>query len=185
MLLVVDQAYAEYLDPGVDDGGFALALAHENVLVSRTLSKAYGLAAERIGWATGAPHLIDLINRLRGPFNVTASGQAAAIAALGDQAFVEASRAHNTAQRARFAEAIAALGNHGLRAVPSEANFLLVLFEGKLSAQTALTALNDAGYAVRHLPGQGLPNALRITIGTATDMDVVASTLAQLARDAA
>ncbi len=185
VLLVVDQAYAEYLDPGADDGGFALALEHENVLVSRTLSKAYGLAAERIGWATGAPHLIDLINRLRGPFNVTASGQAAAIAALGDQAFVEASRAHNTAQRARFAQAIAALGNHGLRAVPSEANFVLVLFEGAITAQAALTALNEAGYAVRHLPGQGLPNALRITIGTASDMEKVASTLAQLCGEAA
>ncbi len=180
VLLVVDQAYAEYLDPGVDDGGFALALEFENVLVSRTFSKAYGLAAERIGWATGSPHLVDLINRLRGPFNVTASGQTAAIAALSDQAFVEASRAHNSATRADFARAIAALGNHGLRALPSEANFLLVLFEGAITAQSALTALGEAGYAVRHLPGQGLPNALRITIGTAADMERVAATLRSL-----
>ena len=185
VLLVVDQAYAEYLADGEDDGGMALAAAHENVLVTRTFSKIYGLAGERIGWATGAPHLVDALNRIRGPFNVTLSGQAAAAAALGDQAFVAASRDHNAAVRAAFAQRIAALGNHGLRAVPSEANFLLVLFEGDLSAERALAAIGAAGYAVRHLPGQGLPHALRITIGTAADMDRIADVLTDLAGGAA
>ncbi len=177
VLLAIDQAYGEYLADGEDDGGLALAEANDNVLVTRTFSKIYGLAGERIGWATGAPHLIDTLNRIRGPFNVTTSGQAAAIAALGDQDFVARSRDHNTAERARLAEAIAGLGNHGLTAVPSEANFLLVLFEGDVTAEAALEALGKAGYAVRHLPGQGLPNALRITIGKSDDMTRVIATL--------
>ncbi|MGB3797003.1 MAG: histidinol-phosphate transaminase [Alteraurantiacibacter sp.] len=177
VLLVVDQAYAEYVDAADDDGGLDLAARHGNVLVTRTFSKAYGLAGERIGWATGAPHLVDALNRLRGPFNVTTSGQRTAIAALADQAFVDSSRAHNAAARARFAEAIGALGNHGLRAVPSEANFLLVLFEGALTADRALSGIAEAGYAVRHLPSQGLPHALRITIGTDEQMAEIAKKL--------
>lgn len=184
VLLVVDQAYAEFLEPGLDDGGLALAAAHDNVLVTRTFSKAYGLAAERIGWATGAPHLIDALNRLRGAFNVSASGQRAALAALGDEAFVAQIRDHNAAERARFSEAMAALGNHGIRPLPSKANFVLVLFEGRLSANTALAAVADAGYAVRHMPGQGLPQALRITIGTTEDMDAIAAAIARAAETA-
>jgi len=184
VLLVIDQAYADYLAPGEDDGGFALAAAHGNVLVTRTFSKIYGLAGERIGWATGAPDLIGALNRIRGPFNVTVSGQRAAVAALADQAFIEASREHNRAERARFVEAIAALGNHGLRAVPSETNFVLVLFEGALAAERALEGLAARGYAVRHLPGQGLPQALRITVGTRAQMDEVAAALREMAEAA-
>ena len=184
VLLVIDQAYADYLEPGTDDGGLALAAAHGNVLVTRTFSKIYGLAGERVGWATGAPHLIDALNRIRGPFNVTLSAQRAAVAAVADQAFVAASRAHNRAERARFAEAIAALGNHGLRVVPSETNFLLVLFEGKLGAEQALGGLAERGYAVRHLPGQGLPQALRITIGKREHMDAIAAALREMAETA-
>lgn len=185
VLLVIDQAYAEYLAQGVDDGGFALAAAHDNVLVSRTFSKAYGLASERVGWITGSPYLVDLVNRLRGAFNVSVSGQKAALAALGDQDFVTASRDHNAAERARLVEAIAALGNHGLSALPSEANFVLVRFEGEAKAEAALHALAEAGYAVRHLPGQGLPDALRITIGKSEDMAKVAATLRALCGEAA
>ena len=183
-LLVVDQAYADYLEPGADDGGLALAAAHANVLVTRTFSKIYGLAGERIGWATGAPHLIDALNRIRGPFNVTQSGQRAAVAAIADQAFVAASRAHNRAERTRFVEALAALGNHGLRVVASETNFVLVLFEGALSAEQALHGLARRGYAVRHLPGQGLPQGLRITIGERAHMVTVAAVLRELAEAA-
>lgn len=180
VLLVLDQAYAEYLEEHEDDGGLALAGAQDNVLVTRTFSKIYGLAGERIGWATGAPHLIDTLNRIRGPFNVTLSGQVAAIAAVDDQEFVSASRNHNARELARFTETIESLGNHGLRAIPSKANFLLVLFEGDVPAESALDAIAQQGYAVRHLPGQGLPNALRITIGKSEDMDTVIATLRAL-----
>lgn len=185
VLLVVDEAYGEYVDPAFQSEAFQLAAAHENVLVSRTFSKAYGLASERVGWITGAPHLIDLVNRLRGAFNVSVSGQKAALAALGDQAFVTASREHNTRERARLAEAIAMLGNHGISACPSEANFLLVHFEGAVTAAQALEALSEAGYAVRHLPSQGLPNSLRMTIGKTDDMTRVIATLRQLCGEAA
>lgn len=185
VLLVIDQAYAEYLEQGEDDGGMELAARHENVLVTRTFSKIYGLAGERIGWATGAPQLIDVLNRIRGPFNVTTSGQAAARAALGDQPFVARSRDHNAAELARFSTAIEALGNHGLRPIPSKANFLLVLFEGEVSAAQALEAIGEAGFAVRHLPGQGLGHALRITIGTREQMDAIAATLRKLVGEAA
>lgn len=185
VLLVVDQAYAEFLEDGLDDGGLALAAAHENVLVTRTFAKAYGIAGERVGWATGAPALIGALNRLRGAFNVTASGQRAALAALSDQGFVARTRDANNAVRARFAEQVESLGNHGLRALPSKANFVLVVFEGELSADTALAAIGEAGYAVRHLPGQGLPQALRITIGTQGQMDTIAQVLRDLCEGAA
>ncbi len=184
VLLVVDQAYGEYLEKGEDDGGLALADRHDNVLVTRTFSKIYGLAGERIGWATGAPHLVDALNRIRGPFNVTNSGQKAAIAGLGDQDFVSRSRETNNRELARFSETIASMGNHGLRSVPSKANFLLVLFEGRLTAEAALAALAEGGYAVRHLPGQGLPHGLRITIGTARQMDEIAAILRKAAEAA-
>lgn len=185
ILLVLDEAYAEYLPQEHQRFGFDMAKSHGNVLVTRTFSKAYGLAAERIGWAYGAPHLIDYLNRLRGAFNVSASGQQAALAALVDQDFVQRSAASNRAARSAFERQIEALGNHGLRSLPSEANFVLVEFSGDVSAIDAMSALSKAGYAVRHLPGQGLPNHLRITIGTAEDMGIVASTLARLAGESA
>lgn len=185
VLLVVDEAYGEYVAPEYQTAALELAARHGNVLVTRTFSKIYGLAAERIGWATGAAPLIDVLNRIRGPFNVTASGQAAALAALGDQAFVTASREHNARERARLADAVTMLGNHGLSFVPSEANFLLVLFEGRVTAAAALEALGDEGYAVRHLPSQGLPHALRITIGKSDDMSRVIACLKRLCGEAA
>ena len=163
-VLVLDQAYGEYLE---DDGpaAFDLARKHDNVLITRTFSKIYGLAAERIGWAYGQPGLIATLNRIRAPFNVTSAGQAAAIAALADTQFVANSRAHNIKWRDWVAAEMASLSNHGLRAVPSWANFLMVMFEGKCSAETAYKALMDEGYIVRWLPGQGLATGLRMTIG--------------------
>jgi histidinol-phosphate aminotransferase len=185
VLLVIDQAYAEYVAPEDGDGGLALAAENANVLVTRTFSKIYGLAGERVGWATGAPALVGALNRIRGPFNVTVSGQTAAVAALADQAFVETSREHNRTVRARFVAALEALGNHGVRPLPSEANFVLVLFDGALTAEAALAGLAERGFAVRHLPGQGLPQGLRVTIGTAEQMDAIADGLRQMAEGTA
>ncbi len=184
VLLVIDQAYAEYVAPEDDDGALALAAAHANVLVTRTFSKIYGLAGERIGWATGAPALIDTLNRIRGPFNVSSTGQAMALAAVGDQAFVTHAREHNARERARFVAAVEALGNHGLRPLPSQANFVLILFEGRLTAEAAYNGLAAAGYIVRWLPNQGLGHALRITIGTAAQMDDIAAVLRTMAQAA-
>ena len=184
VLLVLDQAYAEYVAAEDDDGSLDLAAAAANVLVTRTFSKAYGLAGERIGWATGAPALIEICNRLRGPFNLSNSAQAMALAAVGDQDFIAHAAQQNSAIRARFVAAIAALGNHGLRALPSEANFVLVLFTGALTAEAAYQGLTAAGYITRWLPGQGLPQALRITIGTPEQMVAVADALHRLATSA-
>jgi len=183
VLLVIDQAYAEYVAPDNGDGGMELATAHANVLVTRTFAKAYGLAGERVGWGTGAPGLIELLNRLRGPFNVNNGAQAVATAALADQDFVTRSREHNRAERARFAAALEPLGNRGLRVLPSEANFVLVLFDGALSAEAAHDGLMARGYATRWLPGQGLPHGLRVTIGTVEQMTEIAAILRELAEE--
>ncbi|MEO1046522.1 MAG: histidinol-phosphate transaminase [Pseudomonadota bacterium] len=170
VLLVLDQAYGEYLEPAAGSDPFSLARAHDNVLITRTFSKIYGLAAQRIGWAFGAPGLIDTINRIRAPFNVTSSGQAAALAALGDQDFVTRSREHNARWRQWLVNELATLGNYGLEAIPSHANFLLVRFGGGLTAESAYHGLAAAGYIARWLPGQGLPDCLRISIGTEAEM---------------
>ena len=162
------------------EGALALAETAPNLLVTRTFSKIHGLAAERIGWGYGAVPLIAAMHRIRAPFNVTTAGQAAAIAALGDAGFVAASKAHNDEWRAWFGGQIAALGNAGLRAVPSRANFILVLFEGKLSGEAAFKGLMERGYITRWLPNQGLPHALRITIGTEAEMRGVAAALREM-----
>ncbi len=181
VLLILDLAYAEYVAPEDEDGAMELAAIESNVLVTRTFSKAYGLAGDRVGWATGAAELIEVLNRLRGAFNVSNTAQAGALAAIGDQDFVEQSRQHNAKVCARFAAQIGALGNHGLRMVPSEANFVLVLFEGALSAEAAYHGLAEAGYIVRWFRGPELGHALRITIGAAQQMDAIATALRELA----
>ena len=185
VLLVLDQAYAEYLAEDEDDGGLELAATQANVLVTRTFSKIHGLAAERIGWGYAAREVIDAMHRIRAPFNVTIAGQQAAIAAVQDTAFVEATRAHNEVWRGWLEREVAGLGNAGLRCVPSKANFVLVLFEGRLTAEAAYRGLMDAGYIVRWLPGQGLPHALRITVGTEDETRGLARALRTLVENAA
>jgi histidinol-phosphate aminotransferase len=184
VLLVIDQAYAEYVAPEDEDGALALAAHHTNVLVTRTFSKIYGLAGERIGWGTGAPGIVDTLNRIRGPFNLSNTAQAMALAGVADQAFVTASAEHNRRERMRFVDKLDALGNHGLRPLPSQANFVLILFAGKLTAEAAYTGLMERGYITRWLPNQGLPQALRITIGTAEQMDEIAAALRDMAEAA-
>ena len=184
VLLVMDQAYGEYVDPQHDDGSLELAARQPNVLVTRTFSKAYGLAGERVGWGTGPVVVIEVLNRLRGAFNVSNEAQAMALEALADQDFVARSRRHNAAVRARFVAAIEALGNHGIRALPSEANFVMVLCEGALSGEAAYNGLAAAGFMTRWLPGQGLGHGLRITVGSAEQMDAVAARLRQMAEAA-
>ena len=181
ILLVLDHAYAEYIEGTDNDGAMELAARANNVLVTRTFSKMYGLAAERIGWGYAAAPIIEAMHRIRLPFSITIAGQLAAIAALGDTEFVGHTAAHNAKWRAWFSEEVAKLGNAGLRAIPSQANFVLVVFEGALTAEAAYKGLMDAGYIVRWLPGQGLPQALRITIGTEAETQGVVAALRKLA----
>jgi len=177
VMLVIDQAYAEFLDAEDDDGALELARTAPNVIVTRTFSKIHGLAAERIGWGYGSAEAIAAMHRIRAPFCCTIAGQAAAIAAVQDDAWVEQTREHNRVWRAWFSEEIGKLSAASLRVVPSEANFVLVLFEGALTAETAYAGLMERGYIVRWLPGQGLANGLRITIGTEEETRGVAAAL--------
>jgi histidinol-phosphate aminotransferase len=180
VMLVIDQAYAEYLNADEDDGGLALAQVQPNVIITRTFSKIFGLAAERIGWGYGSAEAVDAMHRIRAPFNITIAGQHAAIAALADTGFVDQSRAHNAQWRDWLTAEVTKMGNAGVRAIPSKTNFLLIVFEGAVTAQTAYQGLMDKGYLTRWLPGQGLPNALRISIGTEDETRGVAAALRQI-----
>jgi histidinol-phosphate aminotransferase len=186
VLLVIDQAYAEYLDSPDPDGGLALAQTVPNVVVTRTLSKIYGLGGLRVGWATGPAAVIAELNRARAPFPVSVPALAAAEAAIEDQDFVADCRARNRVQRGILADAIARLGNKGLRAVPSEANFVLVTCppEGALTAEALYLGLADRGFITRWLPAQGLPNALRISVGTEAETSGVIAALTEIAETA-
>ncbi|WP_336968297.1 histidinol-phosphate transaminase [Sphingobium aromaticiconvertens] len=184
ILFVLDQAYAEYLDADEDDGGMELAKNAANVFMTRTFSKIYGLAAERIGWGYASAEVIGMLHRIRAPFNVTTAGQAAAAAAIADREWVEHSRTHTKRWREWLEGEVASLSNHGLRSVPSRCNFLLILFDGTLTAEAAMKGLWEEGFATRWLPGQGLPNGLRITIGTKAQTRAVAAKLRAMAEAA-
>ena len=180
VLLVLDHAYAEYLSPEDDDGGMELAKTASNVLVTRTFSKIYGLAAERVGWGYASADIINAMHRIRAPFSFSIAAQDAAIAAVKDTGFVARSRAHNDVWLRWFSDEIAKLGNAGLRAIPSKANFQLVTFEGVVTAEQAYKGLMDHGFIVRWLPGQGLGNGLRITIGTEEETRGLIAALRQI-----
>ena len=186
VLLVLDQAYAEYLDAADHDGGLELARTRANVLVTRTFSKIYGLGGLRVGWATGPAEVIAEINRVRAPFPISVPALAAAEAALDDQDFVDSCRVKNRVQRARLADAISRLGNHGVVAVPSEANFVLMACpeSGPMGAKAVHDGLTARGFITRWLPGQGLPHAVRISVGTEAETGGVIAALADIAQSA-
>ena len=184
VMLVIDQAYGEYIEADDDDHGLEMARTLPNVVITRTFSKIYGLAAERIGWGYGPAEAVAAMHRIRAPFNITSAGQAAAIAALKAGGFVNHSRTHNAHWRAWLTDEISSLGNAGLRVIPSKANFLLVLFEGKLTAETAYKRLMDHGYITRWLPGQGLGQGLRITIGSESETRGLAEALRAIVAEA-
>lgn len=182
ILLVIDQAYAEYLDSPDPDGGLQLSRDHANVIVTRTLSKVYGLGGLRVGWATAHPAIIAELNRVRAPFPISVPALAAAKAAIADQAHVADCRRRNLVERGRLAATIGRLSNVGLKAVPSVANFVLMTCpaQGPLAAGTLYEGLRAAGYIVRWLPAQGLPDALRISVGTDAEMTGFIAALQQL-----
>jgi histidinol-phosphate aminotransferase len=177
VLLVLDAAYAEYVSAADYTAGTGLVEEFDNVVVTRTFSKIHGLAALRLGWAYCPAAVADVLNRLRGPFNVSQAAQAAGVAAIGDREHVERSRAHNARWRDWFAERAAGLG---LTPYPSAGNFVLVRFppEPGRSADAALDHLKEVGILVRAMGAYGLPDCLRITIGTEEDIRAVADALA-------
>jgi histidinol-phosphate aminotransferase len=182
VLLILDSAYAEFAKaaPGFEDG-LDLARQAKNVLVTRTFSKLYGLAALRIGWGYGAPAVIDAMDRIRLPFNTSAPAHAAAVAALGDDEFTARSIAYVETERRRLAEFIL---QRGLNIIPSHANFVTVLFppEGAHAAASVEQALAKREILVRALANYGLPDALRITIGPEPAMERLYAALDEILR---
>ena len=163
VLVVLDEAYNEYLEPAQCAPSAAWTRTYPNLVVSRTFSKAYGLAALRVGYGLMSASVAEMLNRVRQPFNVNALAQAAAIAALGDTAYVDESRTLNAAGRAVLEEAFRRLG---LACVPSHANFVLVKVG---DAGRVYQRLLEQGVIVRPVANYALPEWLRVTVGIDTE----------------
>jgi histidinol-phosphate aminotransferase len=174
VLLVLDEAYAEYMDAPDYESGLTLAKTAPNIVVTRTFSKIYGLAGLRVGWAYGPKDVICMLDRLRLPFNINAPAQAAAEAALGDQAFVQKVRLHTKTWRIWTQDALAELG---IPTLPATANYLLAHFGTAERAAAALKFLGDRDIHVRGMRSYALPERLRISIGLEDDMKILISGL--------
>jgi len=164
VLLVIDAAYAEYVRKNDYEAGIELVSSYENVVMTRTFSKIYGLAAMRIGWMYGPLHVIDALNRVRGPFNVNALAIEAGAAAIRDRVHVQNAVEYNLKWKDWLTEELTTLG---LRVTPSVANFILIQFpdqDGK-RAPDADEFLCSRGFVLRQVRGYGFPNSLRMTIG--------------------
>ncbi|MBK0326359.1 histidinol-phosphate transaminase [Rhodobacteraceae bacterium F11138] len=179
-LLVLDGAYAEFVDGY--DGGATLIGERDNIIMTRTFSKLYGLGGLRVGWGYGPQAIIDVLNRVRGPFNLSATALAAAEAAIRDTDHVEHCRAQNARWRAWLAEALAESG------VPSDsscANFILARFANRAEAEACDAYLQSQGLIVRRVAGYNLPDALRITVGDEIACRRVAAAVAAFKSDTA
>lgn len=176
VILVIDGAYAEYMSAADYSDGAELVDRSRNVVMTRTFSKIYGLSSLRLGWAYCPPAIADVLNRVRGPFNVSAAAQAAGVAAVEDTAFVEKVRQHNDVWRAWTEEALRGLG---LVVHPSVTNFVLIDFAGIVGkdAESARQYLKARGILVRQVGSYGLPTCLRITIGTGEEMEATVAAL--------
>ena len=165
VVVVLDEAYNEYLPRGERAGSVAWLESHPNLVITRTFSKAYGLAGLRVGYALAHPRVADLLNRVRQPFNVNTLALAAAEAALDDTAFVEASCELNHRGMRQIVEGVTGLG---LGHIPSAGNFVCVEFPragGEPRAAAVFQGLLRRGVIVRPLANYGMPNHLRVTIG--------------------
>lgn len=159
-ILVLDGAYAEYVRDY--DGGAALVDRYPNIVMTRTFSKIYGLGGLRVGWGYGPKEIVDVLNRIRGPFNLSAGQQEAAIAAVRDRDYMIRCRDENERMRNWLAEALA---ERGVPSDPSFGNFILARFGSEKMAKACDAALRSEGLIVRQVAGYGLPHCLRITIG--------------------
>ncbi len=174
VLLVLDGAYAEYVEGF--DGGASLVEANDNVVMTRTFSKLYGLGGLRVGWGYGPQHIIDNLNRVRGPFNLSEPQLATAEAAIRDRAWAERCRIDNARMRDWLQHALAELG------VPSDtssANFVLARFADETEANECEAHLREDAIIVRKVAGYKLPNCLRITVGSEADCRRVVASVAR------
>jgi len=177
VVLVLDAAYAEYVRRNDYEAGIELVSSSDNVVMTRTFSKIYGLAGARLGWLYGPAHIVDAMNRIRAPFNVSTAAVAAGIAALEDRDHTRAAADHNELWLGRVTQALTGLG---LAVTPSVANFVLVHFpdvDGR-RASDADDFLSAHGVIVRRVTAYGFPDALRITIGSAEANEALIATLA-------
>ena len=172
VILVLDCAYIEYA--ANHDGGEALARDRENVIMTRTFSKLYGLGGLRIGFGYGPKTLIDVMTRIRQPFNLSVVQLAAAEAATRDLTWAKTCVAENEEQRARLAGALRQLG---IACDDSHTNFVLARFKDEAEASAMESNFQSAGILVRKVKGYGFPEGLRITVGTAKDNDRVIAAL--------
>ncbi len=178
VLLVIDAAYAEYVRRNDYEAGIELVATNENVVMLRTFSKIHGLAAARLGWLYGPMHVVDALNRIRGPFNVNTPAMMAGIAAVEDSAHIERSRAHNDRWLPWLTDEI---GKLGLTVTPSVANFVLIHFpdtKGRTAAE-ADPFLTKRGLVLRRVSAYKLPNALRMTVGSEEANRLVVAALAE------
>jgi histidinol-phosphate aminotransferase len=182
-LLVLDAAYAEYVTHADYEAGVALVDAHENVVMTRTFSKIYGLAALRLGWGYGPAHVIDALNRIRSPFNVSSVASAAGIAAVGDGAHIAAAVAHNAKWLPWLTREIGALG---LDVLPSVANFVAIRFPD-IPGRRAVDAdrfLTARGLVLRAIGAYGMGEFLRLSVGSQVANERVVEALAEFMQDA-
>src|SRR4030081_2369040 len=165
VLLVLDAAYSDYVSRNDYELGIELVATTDNTVMTHTFSKIHGLAALRIGWMFGPAHIVDAVNRIRGPFNVSTPAMLAAVAAIEDTAHVQMSKAHTEKWRSWLTEEI---GKLGLKGTPGVANFVLIHFplEKGRTAADADAYLTKRGLVLRGLNNYRLPHALRMTIGT-------------------
>jgi histidinol-phosphate aminotransferase len=165
VLLVIDAAYSEYVTRNDYEAGIELVATTENTVMCRTFSKIHGLASLRVGWMYAPAHVVDALNRIRGPFNVSTPAMLAAVASLGDTAYMERARAHNEQWRGWLTDEI---GKLGLKVTPSVGNFVLIHFplEKGRTADDADAFLTKRGLVLRALKNYKLPHALRLTVGT-------------------
>ncbi|WAC60552.1 histidinol-phosphate transaminase [Brevundimonas sp. SL130] len=178
VILVIDEAYAEYVVEADWETAFPLAKDAANIVVTRTFSKIHGLGGLRIGFGYAPLAMVEAMDRIRLPFNVSVPGLEAAAAAVGDEAHQQASRDLITAWKPRLTQA---LRGFGFEVLPSAGNFVLVLFDAAERAAAASDYLNAKGIIVRGVGGYGLPQGLRITIGTEDQNRAVIDALSEFA----
>ena len=176
ILLVIDAAYAEYVTADDYSNGLGMVTLHNNTVMIRTFSKIYGLGGLRLGWAFCPPEITDILNRIRGPFNVSDIAQAAGVAAIQDQDFIRKARDHNSIWLPKLSQALIDIG---LTVHPSVANFILVEFPSDRNATDADHFLQSKGVIGRQMSGYNLPDCMRFTIGLAEENQALIDVLTE------
>ena len=179
IVVVLDGAYAEYVMKDDYDGGFSLVEEYENIIITRTFSKAFGLAGMRVGWCYSSEKIANILNKVKGPFNTQSISQEMAIIALEDKKYLEKVVNNNFSIKKWFEEELKKLD---INAHPSEGNFSFVEIS-KERVKTIFTHLANEGILVRQLDSYSLPNCLRITIGTKGEMEKTIKSLKKLQND--